>query len=155
MESMSEKWVPFRTDLILGKRKKSHGARSGEYGKCSKVAMFLSRETDKKTDKLTNREKLTNTQCEQRRYRDRAPLRGLPKGSAFCHALILGGAEESLYRRFRSLFGLEVGIRNEKRFFSLSENQNPTLSLNCMDFYQSRKLTNKQKQNNESNLNYQ
>ena len=30
MELMSEKWVPFRTDLILGKRKKSHGARLGE-----------------------------------------------------------------------------------------------------------------------------
>ena len=31
MESMSEKWVPFKIDLILGKRKKSQGARSGEY----------------------------------------------------------------------------------------------------------------------------
>ena len=30
MESMSEKWVLFRTDLILWKRKKSQGARSGE-----------------------------------------------------------------------------------------------------------------------------
>ena len=42
MESMSEKWVLFKTDLISGKRKKSHGARSGEYGGYSKVAMFLS-----------------------------------------------------------------------------------------------------------------
>ena len=32
MELMSEKWVLFRTDLILGKRKKSHRARSREYG---------------------------------------------------------------------------------------------------------------------------
>ena len=31
MESMSEKWVPFKIDLILGKRKESQGARSGEY----------------------------------------------------------------------------------------------------------------------------
>ena len=31
MESMSEKWLPFKIDLILGKRKKSQGARSGEY----------------------------------------------------------------------------------------------------------------------------
>ena len=41
MESMSEKWVPFRTDLILEK-KKSLGARSREYGGCSKVTKFLS-----------------------------------------------------------------------------------------------------------------
>ena len=31
MESMSKKWVFFKTDLILGKRKKSHRARLGEY----------------------------------------------------------------------------------------------------------------------------
>ena len=31
MESMSEKWVPFKIDLILGKRKKSQGVRLGEY----------------------------------------------------------------------------------------------------------------------------
>ena len=50
MESMSEKRVPFRTDLILGKRKKSHGARSGEYGECSKSC------------NVSFCEKLTNTQ---------------------------------------------------------------------------------------------
>ena len=42
MESMSEKWVLFRTDLILEKRKKSHGAISRKYWGYSKVAMFLS-----------------------------------------------------------------------------------------------------------------
>ena len=31
MESMSEKWLPLKIDWILGKRKKSQGARSGEY----------------------------------------------------------------------------------------------------------------------------
>ena len=52
--------------------------------------------------------------CEQERYRDGAPMRWLPKGSASCHALILRDAEESLYRRFGSLFGLGVGIGNER-----------------------------------------
>ena len=42
MELMSEKWVSIRRDLILGNRKKSQGARSGEYGEYSKAAMFLS-----------------------------------------------------------------------------------------------------------------
>ena len=61
-------------------------------------------------------EKLPNTQgCKQERYRDGAPMRGLPKDSASCHTLILRGAEESLYRPFGSLFGLGVGIRSEKR----------------------------------------
>ena len=48
--------------------------------------------------------------CKQERYRDGAPMRGLLKDSASCHALILRGAEESLYRRFGLLFGLEVEI---------------------------------------------
>ena len=78
MESMSKKWLPFRTDLILGKRKKSHGASSGL--------------------------------CEQERYCDGAYVRGLLKGSASYHALIFRDAEESLSRRFNSLFGLGVGI---------------------------------------------
>ena len=47
MELMSEKWVPFRTDLILGKRKKSHGARLGEYGGVPKLQCFFLQETDK------------------------------------------------------------------------------------------------------------
>ena len=105
MESMSEKWVPFRTDLILGKRKKSHWGRSGKYGGCSKVAMFFLRETNEYLGL-----------CEQERYRDGASMRGLSKGSAFCHALILRGAKETLHRRFGSLLGLRVGIRNGKRF---------------------------------------
>ena len=54
--------------------------------------------------------------CEQERYRDGASMHGLPKGFASCHALILKGAEECLYRRFVSLFGHGVGIRIEKRF---------------------------------------
>ena len=102
---MSEKWVLFGTDLILGKRKKSHGARSGEYGGCSKVAMFFLRKIDEYSGL-----------CQQERYRDGASMRGLPKGSAFCHALILRGVKESLHRRFGSLLGLRVGVRNEKRF---------------------------------------
>ena len=103
MESMSEKWVPFRTDLILGKRKKSPGARLGKYGDVPKLQCFFLRETDE-----------YSRLCEQERYRDGAPMHGLSKGSASCHALILRSAEESLYRRFDSLFGLGVGIRNER-----------------------------------------
>ena len=41
MESMSEKWVPFRTDLILGRGKSHMGPDRGNVGGCSKVAMFL------------------------------------------------------------------------------------------------------------------
>ena len=52
--------------------------------------------------------------CKQERYRDGAPMHWFPKGSTSCHALILRDAEESLYRRFGSLFGLGVGIRNER-----------------------------------------
>ena len=53
--------------------------------------------------------------CEQERYRDGAPMRWLPKGSASCHALILRDAEESLYRLYRLYrFGLGVGIQNER-----------------------------------------
>ena len=33
--------------------------------------------------------------CEQERYRDRASMRGLPKGSASYYSLISRGAEES------------------------------------------------------------
>ena len=38
---MLEKWVPFSTDLILERRKKSHGARWREYGGCFKVATWI------------------------------------------------------------------------------------------------------------------
>ena len=51
--------------------------------------------------------------CKLGRYRDKAPMRGLLKGSASCHALILRMAKESLYKWFGSLFGLGVGIRKE------------------------------------------
>ena len=101
---MSEKWVPFKTDLILEKRKKSHGARSGKYGGVPKLQCFFLRKTNEYSGL-----------CEQERYRYGAPMRGLPKGSASCHALILRGAEESFYRRFGSLFRLGVGIQNEKK----------------------------------------
>ena len=52
--------------------------------------------------------------CEQERYRDGAPMRGLPKGFASCHALILRGSEEFLCRQFGLVFTLGVGIRNER-----------------------------------------
>ena len=102
MESMPEKWVSFRTDLILGKRKKSHGARSA-WGGVPKLQCFFLQETDKYSGL-----------CEQEHYRDGASMHGLPEGFDSCHALILRGAEESLYRRFSSLFGLGVGIQNER-----------------------------------------
>ena len=50
MESMSEKWVPFKIDLILEKRKKSQGARSEEYREVSQSC------------NVPFCEKLTNTQ---------------------------------------------------------------------------------------------
>ena len=87
MESMSEKWIPFRTNLILGKRKKSHRARSREYGDVRKFQCFFWRETDE-----------YSRLCEQERYRDGASMRELFKGSSSCYALILRGAKESLYR---------------------------------------------------------
>ena len=34
MSSVASKWCPFRTFVSLGNRKKSHGARAGEYGSC-------------------------------------------------------------------------------------------------------------------------
>ena len=61
MESMPEKWVPFRTDLILRKRKKSHGARLGNMGGVLKLQCFFQRETDEYSGL-----------CEQKRYRDGA-----------------------------------------------------------------------------------
>ena len=69
MESMSEKWVLFRTDLILGKRKKSHGAISGEYGGGGIPKLQCS---FRKTDQYSGL-------CDQERYRDGASMRELPK----------------------------------------------------------------------------
>ena len=43
---MSKKWVPFKTDLILEKRKKSQEPRSGEYGGVLKLRCTFVRETD-------------------------------------------------------------------------------------------------------------
>ena len=69
----------------LWAEEKSHGARSGEYGGVPKLQCSFLQETDKYSG-----------MCEQERYRDGAPMRWLPKGSASCHALILRDAEESL-----------------------------------------------------------
>ena len=82
IKSMSEKWVPFRTDLILRKRKKSHGARSGEYEGVPKLQSSFLRETDEYSG-----------MCEQERYRDGASMHELPKDSASYHSLISQGAE--------------------------------------------------------------
>ena len=65
------------------------------HGGVPKLQCFFLKETDKYSGL-----------CEQERYRNGTPVRWLPKGSAFCHALILRDAEESLYRRFGSQFGL-------------------------------------------------
>ena len=109
MESMSEIWISFGTDFILGKRKKSDGGQIGKYGGVPKLQCFFLRKTDDYSGLY-----------EQMHYRDGAPMPGFPKGSASCHTLFLRGAEESFYKWFGSLFGLEVGIRNEKRFFGCS-----------------------------------
>ena len=68
MESMSEKWVLFRTDLILEKRKKSHRARSGEYG----GGILKLQCSFQKTDQYSGLR-------DQERYRDGASMRELPK----------------------------------------------------------------------------
>ena len=52
--------------------------------------------------------------CEQEHYYDGAPMHWFLKSSASCQAPILRDAEECLDRRFGSLFGLRVGIRNER-----------------------------------------
>jgi len=39
MSSVPSNRCPFRTFLSLGSRKKSHGARSGEYGGCCNLAV--------------------------------------------------------------------------------------------------------------------
>ena len=71
MESMSEKWVSFRTDLILGKSKKSQGARLGEYGGVPKLQCSFLQEPDKYSGL-----------CKQECYCDGASIHGLTKGSA-------------------------------------------------------------------------
>ena len=85
----------------LREKKKVTGAQIGGIWGCSKVVMFFQRETDEYSGL-----------CEQESYRDGAPMRELSKSSSSCQALILRSAEESFYRRFGSLFGLGVGIRN-------------------------------------------
>ena len=62
---MSEKWVPFRTDLILGKRKKVTGTRLGKYGGVPRLQCSFVQETDKYSEL-----------CEQERYCDGAFMRG-------------------------------------------------------------------------------
>ena len=94
----------FQNRFDLREEKKVTRGQIGEiWGGVPKLQYFFLRETDEYSGL-----------CEQERYRDGAPMRGLPKGSASFHVLILRGAEQSLYRRFGSLFGLGVGIRNEE-----------------------------------------
>ena len=75
-------------------KKVTRGQIRGIWG-VPKLQCFFLRETDEYSGL-----------CEQEHYRDGAPMRGFPKGSASCHALILQSTEESVYRRFGSLFGL-------------------------------------------------
>ena len=83
----------------------------------------------------------------------------------FCHSFVSclfkswsHGILESIVKMFEHITSLRMGgitpIKNSSHSEKCDENQNPTLSLNCMDFYQSRKLTNKQKQNNKRNSNF-
>ena len=65
MQSMSENWALFRTDLILGKRKKSQELRSRKYGGVPKLKYFFLQETDKYSEL-----------CKQQRYHDGASMRG-------------------------------------------------------------------------------
>ena len=53
------------------------GPDRGNMGGVSKLQCFFLQETDKYSG-----------MCEQERYRDRALMRWLPKGSASCHPLI-------------------------------------------------------------------
>ena len=76
----------FQNRFDLGEEEKSQRARSGKYGGVPKLQYFFLQETDEYSEL-----------CEQERYRDGASMRGLPKGSASCHALILRGTEECLY----------------------------------------------------------
>ena len=85
----------FQNRFDLGEEEKvTWGQIEGLWGGVPKLQCSFLQETDKYSGL-----------CEQERYRNEAPMRWLPKGSAFCHALILRDAKESLYRRFGSLFG--------------------------------------------------
>ena len=86
MEPMPDELVSFKTDLILGKRKKSQQAISEEYGGVAKLQCSFLRETDEYSGL-----------CEQERYRNGASMCGLPKSSASCHAPISRGAEDCLW----------------------------------------------------------
>ena len=93
----------FQNRFNLGEKEKVTGTRLGKCGGVPRLQCSFVQETDKYSEL-----------CEQERYRDGAFMRGLSKGSASCHSLISQGAEECLYRRFGSLFGLRIGIRNEQ-----------------------------------------
>ena len=68
----------FRNKFDLREEKKVTRGQIGKIWGCFKVAMFFLRETDEYSG-------LYEQEC----YRDGAPMRGLPKGSTSCHALIL------------------------------------------------------------------
>ena len=84
MESMSQKWVLFRTYLILGKRKKSHRARLGEYEGIPKLQCSF-----RKTDQYSGLR-------DQERYRDGASMRELPKKVCLLSRTVSQGSEKCL-----------------------------------------------------------
>ena len=76
----------FQNRFDVSEEKKVTLDQIGKYGGVPKLQCFFLQETDKYSGL-----------CEQEHHHDGVIMRGLSKGSASCHALILQGAKESLF----------------------------------------------------------